>query len=458
MSKKYDFKYIVIGSGPAGSAAALTLAKAKKSVALVEGRFYGGSNLNTRDIPYGVASDFSHNFSKMMSYPELKNQEFAFNFPTIAAKELSTVMEAGGNSKKEFEDAGVICLSGYANFLDRHTINVNQKKFSAEYFILATGSHLKTTEIAGIDTVDVLTPESAIKIHRLPEVVTVVGGGSTGCEIAEYFAELGVKVLILEMSDRLLPREDKEVGETISSYFVRRLGISVLTNCKVVSVEEDNYSKYLIFRCDNSEKMVRTDTIVLATGSEPFLDYGLENTGIKFENAGIIVNTLYQTSARHIYAIGDCIANNESSTDRAYYEGLCVATNFVNGTKNPLNYKGITRITNTYPEIAVIGYNEDDLIKRDRKFKKAIIKLDEIVASKINSFNYGFVKLLIDHQKRILGATVVAPHASLIIQELSFIMRHNLTIVELAATPHVMNSYNEAIKLAAKSLLTKKPK
>ena len=175
MSKKYDFKYIVIGSGPAGSAAALTLAQAKKSVGLVEGRFYGGANLNSRDIPYAVALDFAHHYAKTTSYPEFKNQDFTFNLPTIVNRELTTVIQAGGNNKKLFEDAGIICLSGYANFLDSHTIAVNQKKFTAEYFILATGAKLKTPEISGTNTVEFLTPEAAIKIRHLPKVVTVVG-------------------------------------------------------------------------------------------------------------------------------------------------------------------------------------------------------------------------------------------------------------------------------------------
>lgn len=455
MGKKYDFKYIIIGSGPAGSAAALTLAKTKKRVALVESRFFGGTNLNTRDIPYAVALDFAHNYFNFTSYPELRNQDLTFNFPTIAARQLHTVTEAGGNNKKLFEDAGVTCLSGYANFLDHHTIALNQKKFTAEYFILATGSHLKALGISGVDNVEYLTPETAIKTHRLPKVVTVVGGGSTGCEIAEYFAELGAKVLILETADRLLPREDKEVGEVMSDYFIRRLGITVLTNCKVVSLEQDNFSKYIIFRSDNSEKMVRTDSIVLATGSEPFLDYGLENAGVKYKNTGIAVNKLFQTSAKNIYAVGDCLGQ-ESSTDRAHYEGLTLALNLANGTKNTLSCQGFIRSTSTYPEVATVGLTEDDLTRRDRKYKKAIIKLDQIIASKIYNFDYGFVKLLVDKNNHILGCTIVAPHASLMATEISLAIRHNLTILELASTPHLLNSFNEAIKLAAKSLLPKK--
>lgn len=455
MSKKYDFNYIIIGSGPAGSAAALKFAEAKKRVALVEGRFFGGSNLNTRNVPYGVALDFSHTFCKLTSYPELQNQDFSFNMPTIAARELSTVIEAGGNNKKIFEDAGIICINSYANFLDNHTIAVNQKEFTSENFIIATGSHLKTTELSGTETVNYLTPETAIKTRHLPRFVAVVGGGSTGCEIAEYFAELGSKVVILEMADRLLPREDKEVGETISDYFTRKLNITVLPTCKAVALEEDELSKCLIFRYNNTEKMVRVDTIVLATGSEPNLDLGLENAGVKYKNSGIVVDKLLQTSAKNIYAVGDCIGQ-DSSTDRAYLEGLTLATNLVNKSKNLINYSGITRLTNTYPEIAVVGLTEDDLIRRDRKYKSALVKLDATIASKIYNFDYGFVKLIADKTGHIVGATIVAPEAGLMSSEIALAIRHNLTTLELASTPHIMNSFNYAIKLAAKKLIPKK--
>ena len=455
MGKKYDFKYIVIGSGPAGSTAALTLAKSKKRVALVESRHYGGSNLNTRDVPYKVALDFSHTYHKLSSYPEFRNQDLTFNFPTVTARELNTVMKTGGNDKKIFEEAGIVCIDGYANFLDQHTIAIGQQKITAEFFVIATGSRLKTLGISGTDHVDFLSPNPAIRIRRLPKVVTIVGGGSTGCEIAEYYAELGVKVLLLETSDQLLPREDKEVSETISNYFSRHLGISVLTSCKVVALEEDNFSKYIIFQTNGVEKMIRTECIILATGSEPILDYGLENANIKFKNSGITVDKLFQTSAKNIYAIGDCLGN-ESSTERAEKEGLTVALNLVNKTKITVDYKGMPRLVNLYPEVATTGFNENDLLRRDRGYKKALVKLDEISASKIYGIEHGFIKLLADKNSHIIGATIVAPNASLMISELSIAVRHNLTALELASTPHVCNSFSEAIKLAAKKLLPKK--
>lgn len=455
MGKKYDFEYLIIGSGPAGTAAAFELAKAKKKVGLIEGRFFGGTNLNTRDIPYAAALDFAHTYSRLQTFPELKNQDFHFNLPTVPARQLKVVIESGGNNKKLYEAAGITCIKGFANFLDPHTVAVGEKKFTADNFILATGSHLKTSDITGIGLIKCLTPETAIKINRAPKVVAIIGGGSTGCEIASYYAELGIKVILLETAERLLPREDAEVGNCLADYFVQKLGVNVLPSCKVVAVEQDEFSKRVIFRHDNIEKMVRVDCIVLATGSQPNLNYGLENAKVKYKNSGITVNRYFETSTKHIYAIGDCLGQ-ESSTDRAHQEGITLANNLINKVKNSVNYKGFVRTVNTFPEVATVGLSEDDLLKRDRKYKKSFARLSDTAISKITNFDYGFIKLLADRSNHIIGACIVAPHAELMASEIAIAIRHNLTVIELASTPHSINSYNYLIKLAAKKLLTKK--
>ena len=455
MGKKYDYEYLVIGSGPAGSAAAINLAKAKRHVALVEGRYFGGANINTRDIPYDVALDFSHTYKKALSLPEFKNQDFSFSLPTAVSHQLRAIMNSGGNDIEPYKKAGVTCIRGYANILDNNTIAVGNQRFTAENLILATGAKLKTLEISGTDSVKYLTPETALKLHRSPKAVVIVGGGSTGCEIATYFAELGTKVIILESSSRLLPHEDKEVGELIANYFTRELGIMVLTSSKVVAIEQNGLVKSTIFLNNRSEKLIRSDCIVLATGSEPVLDYGLENAGVKFKNSGITVNRYFETSAKNIYAIGDCLGQ-ASSTDIADYEGTILANNLANKTKNPVNYHGFTRLTCTNPTIATVGYNEDDLIRRDRKYKKALVTLDEIPASKIYDSHYGFIKLIADKTNHIIGATIVAPHAELLTSSISISVRHNLTALELASAPQNLNSYSQLIKLAAKKLATQK--
>ncbi len=455
MGRKYDFKYIVIGSGPAGSTAALNLAKAKKRVALIESHFFGGSNLNTRDVPFGLALDFSHHLAKTLTYPDLKNQDISFSLPTIHSRQLKAILAVKGNDKKPLEAAGVVCFNGFAHFLDPHTIAVGTKKFTAEYFILATGAHLKNPDITIQDKFSYLTPEAAIKLRRLPKFVAVVGGGSTGCEIASYFAELGSKVVIFEQEKHLLPREDKDVGDVISKHFTYELGMTVLPTCKVIALEQDRQGPKLIFRYNNTEKLIRPSAIVLATGSEPTTDFGLENAKVKFKPTGIVVNKSFQTSAKHIYAIGDCIGG-DSSTELAHYQGLTLSSNLISKSKTLLSLKGFIRSTNTNPEVAVVGMNEKALSAAKIRYKRSVVDLSELTASKIHNTNYGFVKLLADRTGHILGATIVSPHAGLIAQEVSLAMRHNLTFRELASTPHLMNDYNEAVKLAAKGFLTKK--
>ncbi len=455
MGKKYDFEYIVIGSGPAGSAAATCLTKAKKHVAIVEGRFFGGSNINTRNIPFDVALDFSHTYRKLLSLPEFKNQDLSFSLPTAVSHQLQVILNCGGNNQNLFKAAGVSCISGYANFLDNNTIAVNNQKYTAKYFIIATGAKLRTLEISGVDQVNYLTPETAIKAHRLPKVVVIVGGGSTGCEIATYYAELGTKVIILESSSRLLPHEDKESSDAVTNYFTRELGVMVLTNSKVVAIEQDNPIKRVIFVNNRAEKMIRTDCVVLATGSQPALDLGLENAGIKYKNSGIIVDRYFETSAKNIYAIGDCLGK-ESSTEIADYEGTLLANNLIKKTKNPADYHGFVRLTNTNPTLVTIGFSEDDLIRRDRKYKTAVVPFSEIFVSKIYNSPYGFVKLISDKANRLIGACIFAPHAELLSSELALAIRHNLPIIEIASTPHLINNYNYAIKLAAKKLLAQK--
>ena len=455
MGKKYDFDYIVVGSGPAGSTIALKLAKkSKKRVAMIESHTFGGSNLNTRDIPYAVSLGFSHTFAKLSNYPEIGGQELHYNFPTVVSHQEHTTSLLAKESFKKFETTDIVCISGQGQLIDEHTIAVGKKQYTTANFILATGSKLNTDGIIGLDSVNYLTPDTALKVRRLPKFVLIVGGGPTGCEIAQYFSELGTRVIIMESANRLLPKEDKEASEAITEYFTTELNIMVITNAKVVALEQDRVSKRVIFNTNHQEKFVRIDCVILATGTKPYTDYGLENANVKYNNDGIIVNKFFQTSTKNIYAIGDVIGG-ESSTERAKYQASLLSSNLIEKTKNFANYRGFIRLVNTYPEVATIGSTGTELTKQKVKFKEAIVYLKELPASKTERLDYGFVKIIADHNDHILGATIVAPNAGLMAEELSVIIRHRLTALEVASTPHIANSFNYAIKVAAKRIIKK---
>ena len=452
MGKKYNFDYVVIGSGPAGTTAALTLArKAKNKVAIVEDHAFGGNNLNSRDVPYLVSLGFSHTFSKLANYPEINAQEMHFNFPSVVMHQNQTIQALGGGSTDVFDTAGIISMFGHAHFIDAHTLAVGHEQITSEYFIIATGAKLNTGDIVGLDDVPCLTPETAIKLRKLPKYALVVGGGSTGCEIASYFAELGTSVFMAEASERILPKEDPEASNAVMDYFTTKLGIKIATETKVVAVERDAVSKKVILSSNGREKSVRIDCIIRATGSKPVLDIGLENAEVKYSENGIQVNKMFQTTTKNIYAIGDALGG-DSSTERAVYQGKTLALNLLDKARVYPDYRGFVRVTSTNPEVAAIGKTEAELKKEGIKFRKAVVYIKDLPISKIDRFSDGLVKMIIGGNRRILGATIVAPNASLMASEISLAVRHNMTIDQLRETPHIANSFAAVIGEISDSL------
>ena len=455
MGKKFDYDLIVIGSGPAGAAAAQFAAKSGSKVALVERGKWGGSSLNSSDVPARALFEFSHLYHESLRGTRfgISSSTMRYNYPTVQNWKLLASRRAGAGSKKPFEDAKIACLSGFASFLSPFEIALKDQIISAPKFIITAGARLNSGDIVGIESATCFTPAEALSLPRVPKSVFIVGAGSTGVELANYFAELGTQVVIGELAGRLLPKEDEEVGQLLNQYFENSLHIKVLTQSRVVAVQKGTKPGYqkVIFRRGGQEKSVEVSAIVLATGNKPVMSLSLENAGVNYNEQGIVVDDFLKTSAKHIYAAGDCIGG-ESSLERATYEGALAASNAVGKTKNLRNYEGFIRLTDTFPSVATTGLTEDDCVRRNIACKKAVLPLSSISASNTSDFRYGFVKILADPKDKLLGATVVCPSAELVIQEVATAVRHKFTITQLASTPHVSSSWSELIHLAARKL------
>ena len=457
MAKRFDYEFIIIGGGVAGMTAAEKLSEAGRKVAVVEQDRWGGSAINDRDIPQNALFTFSHLYADAIAGSRfgMTSTSLRYNYPTVMHWKERAIDRAKFD-KKALEGKGVTFIKGKAHFVGPYDLSVEgHDQISANKFLIATGTELKDNGISGLDVVPYYTPASALTVARPPKAVLIVGGGASGCEIAEYYAELGAKVVIVEKASRLLPKEDEEVGQVMEQYLAKRLGIKTFTSTCVTALEKDRISSRVVFMRGGQEKTVRVDTIVLATGRKPATDLGLQNARVSYDKNGLIVDKTLQTSARNIFAAGDVISG-ESSTERAVYTAEIAVMNMIGRSKAFVNYEGFMRTLNTNPEIATVGRTEDELKKQSKKFKKVIVPLSDATASTTSDFRIGFLKIITDHQGKVLGATMVGPRAAECLQEIALAIRHNLPLIQIASTPHPSNAWSALVKIAARKLLSSK--
>jgi len=450
---RYNYDLIVIGSGDAGTEAAFLANEAGLKVAVVESAKWGGSSLNHSDIPMGAlnyVSKLMHE-AKRASKLGLSSTTLRYNYPTVNNWKNFAMKRAGADDKKIYTEDKIDCIEGEARFLSAHEIAVGEENYKAKQFLIATGSRIADVGIKISEKVDYWLPEDVPYILRPPKSIFVIGAGATGCELAQYFCEMGTNVTIADLAVRILPQEDEEVGQVLEEIFTKE-NIKVLTQSRVVAIEKQDSSLKVVFVRGGQEKSIKVDEVVLCTGYTPNVqDLGLENAKVKYSHEGIAVNSFMQTNNKSIFACGDVIGGHSSNT-KAKIEARIAAAHIVGRSREAVDYTGLIRSTKLFPEVATVGLNEDDCIKADRKFKKTIKPLF-CNSSIIENFRSGFIKMICDKHGLFLGATIMAPNASLIAQELSMALRYNMSVREIYQVPHPENEWTMLIKNCCEDLL-----
>lgn len=451
--QKFDFDLIVIGSGAGGTAAATVAARQGKTVAVIESDKFGGQSPNTSDIPTKSLLHVAHLYdeTKRGARFGIRSSTIGYNFPTIKDWKDTAVKRAGGN-RRYYQQTGISTYRGRGHFTGPNEISVNNRKLTARFFLIATGANWKMPNVQGIDTIKYLTPETILQAIRPPKSLYIIGGGSVAVEIAQLLATFGTKVYIAEVASRILPHEDEAVGQFMQKEFETKKGMTILTQTRTLAVEKENIAKRVTYSRGGVEKTVRVDEVLLADSRAPELDLGLDNVGVDYSPKGIKVNEYLQTSAKYIYASGDVLGRSPSFTHTALNEGRIAYHNMFNKNQIIPNYTATPRITFTNPEVASVGYTENDCIKRDLQMKVGLAPLNTIARSNASDNRDGFVKIIADKKGVIIGATVVAPGAGEIIHELTLAVHHKMTAQQVAETPHAFLSWSEAVKVAATQL------
>jgi len=456
MTKKYEFDYdlIVIGSGAGGSAAATIAAREGKRVAIIESDTFGGDSPNWSDIPTKALLHAATLYDEARHGVRfgLRSATLSYNYPLIRAwKDLAVKRTGAAGNKKYYESQGIDAYVGTAHFISPNEISINRRHLSSSNFLVATGSTWTIPNIAGLDTVDYLTPKTILETIKPPKTLLIIGGNDTAVEIAQLMAIFGTKVYLIEQGSRLLPNYDREVGELLERTLGEQKGITTLTHSSVVSVAKEGLSKRIIISRGGSEKSIRVDEILIADHRSPSVDLGLENADIHFTANGIKVNNYLQTNVKHIFAAGE-VLGRDSYTHTALLESQIAVNNIFHKNKIEMDYTVNPKIIFTHPAIATVGLSEDDCNRNKRAINKAIAPLNIIARSNTADFRDGFVKIITDKKGIVLGATIFAPSAGELIHELALAIKCGLTANDIAQTPHAFLSWSEAIRVAANKL------
>ncbi len=452
MGKKqtYDYDLLVIGSGGGGSVAAEISNRAGKRVAVVERAEMGGECPNWGCVPTksllhaaGIYDAARHGQAF-----GIRGATLGYNYPSIKAwKDLAVHRTGTWQGKKIYEGQGLHVITGDAHFLSPHEISVNRKHYTAENFLLATGTHDFIPPIEGLDEAGYITFREAANLTRPPKSLFVIGAGPIGCEFADLFSTFGTKVYLGDITPRLLIKYDQEVGQLVRQVFEERRGMTILMNTKVMKVTKEGLSKRVHYQQGHEMKSVKVDEVLIASGKLANVDLGLENAGVEYTPKCILVNDFMQTSAKHIYAAGD-VAGPYQFTHTAIYQSRIVAHNLWHKNKVATDYRAVPTCIFVTPEVASVGMTEDECIKRDMKYRTALAPVSIIGRANTSNVDEGFVKVITQPDGTLIGAAIVSPRAGEMVHELTLAIQYELTAQEVAATIHAFPTWSEAVRIA----------
>lgn len=453
LRKKYDFDLIVIGSGAGGSVGAHYAADKGKRVGLFEKGAIGGECPNFACVPTKALLHVAH-INETVKHAEKFGIDISSSKIDYAKvhryKNLVVSRTGAAHGEESFKRERVTLIREKAEFISPHEVKANGKVYSADKFLVATGTVPMIPPIDGLKETGYLTFKEAIDLKELPDSLFILGGGVVACELSQIFRSMGSKVTIAIRGDKLLNREEEEVQDLVGALFEND-GIKILSNTSVIKVEKNGKKKKITYRIKSQTHTTEVDDIIVATGKTPVLSFAPEEAGIEIEHHKIVTNEFLQTTMPNIYVAGD-LAGPYLFTHTGYYQSYIAAHNAFSNKKIEPDYRVIPRCVFTSPEIASVGITQKQAEEDGIKVKVGIAPIAILGRANTSSEMDGFVKLVVDKKDRILGAAIVAPNAGEMIHTVAIAMKMKAKSVDLANMIVAYPTFSEGIKLAANSI------
>ncbi len=445
--KQYDA--VVIGAGPGGYESAIELGRSGLKTLLIDKskERIGGTCLNEGCISTKNYLQSAGYVSKTNYFREcgVEVEIHGLNLERLREKTISLKNELRSGVVWLLENAKVETLYGEASFIDSHTVDVSGEKIRFEKCILATGAKSREVFSLPLDGERILSSREIFELKTLPKSIAIIGGGPIGCEFATFFAALGVDVTIIARGTQLLSGEDEDISKTLLRAF-KKSNIRVLTSATVENAEVKKEGVELLVQGETQEHII-CELVLCAIGRDPYTEgLDLKNAGVDKNTKGFIeVNGAFQTSQKHIYAVGDCI-DTPAFAHTAYVEARIAAHNLIRGTSDRNTHINPSTIF-TDPQIASCGLREKEAKEQDIAIdvKKAFFKAN--AKAKINGDDAGFIKMIICPESgTILGASIIGVEATEVIHEMVIAVEKKLTASELTAMIHVHPSVSEIVR------------
>ena len=444
------YNAVIIGAGTAGLVTAAATAGLGGRVALIERRHMGGDCLNFGCVP-SKALIASARIADRIRHADrwgLDAHEPAIAFGKVIARlRARRAQIAPNDSQERFEKLGVEVIRGEAAFVSPHEVVVEGRKLRAKNFVIATGTRPLLPPIEGLHDTPFFTNETIFdELNERPARMLVLGGGPIGCELAQAFARLGVKVTLVHRGPRLLPKEDPEVCALVQRTLVAD-GVECLTGAEAQRTRRDGAETVTTLQLGDTTREVRAEALLVAVGRTPNADtLGLDAAGVRTNKHGVEVNAQLQTSQPHIYAAGD-IAGPFRFTHMADYQARIVARNILvpfGFLRSKTDCATVPWCTYLDPEVARVGLSETEAKERGVECDLYTSKLEDLDRAVVEDETAGFVKVLTARgTDRILGVTLVASHAGDLIHEYVLAMKSGIGLGKLSSVIHAYPTFAE---------------
>ncbi len=433
----YDFDLFVIGGGSGGIATARRAAEYGAKVAVAEYDRLGGTCVNRGCIPKKLmvySSRFPQYFKDATGYG-WSPVESHLDWGKLTRAVNDEVKRLNGVYQRMLDNSKVEVFPHHAKFIDNHTVEVGDKKITADKILIAVGGYPVKPHIPGIEYT--ITSDDMFTLPEQPKRILVLGGGYIGVEFACIMNGLGTEVIQMIRRDKILKGFDEDIRDEIQEG-MKAAGITIMSNSFPVAIEKTpNGLKAHLNREGNSE-IVLVDAIGLAaTGRIPKTDnLGLENVAVKVRQGSIVVDEYGQTSVDNIYAVGDC-TNDINLTPVAINEGRAFADTVFGGKSRVMSYQNVPSAVFSTPEAATVGLTQR---QAEDKFGADNIK---IYRSKFrSSYNVlpgredkTLMKLVVHQEtQKVLGAHMVGEYAAEIIQGVAIAVKMGATKADFDAT------------------------